>query len=202
MKRKIYATLIAGALAVSAMGTTVMAANEASGKTDVNYTAGTAGPTDPVKPGEEETSQNNWMVKYPRTVTLTDSNQGTAPTDYASKGEKLQFTVTQKVAGEDGDNTIKNENIPMGIDVTLESASTSWTEEDITLNPKGDAAGTATMKLGSFSDVTVSQDAPAVGNLTDSVATNTAKALLTDTSKVTDGGTYGTTLTFKFAPGK
>ena len=49
--RKLYAAALAATLAVSMMGTTVMAA-DVTGDTTINYTPGTAGPIDPVNPGD------------------------------------------------------------------------------------------------------------------------------------------------------
>ena len=70
--KKLFAAALTAALAVSMMGTSVMAYE---GKTNFKYTPGTAGPTDPITPGNEETDQNNWMVSYPRNITLMDNNE-------------------------------------------------------------------------------------------------------------------------------
>lgn len=209
MKRKIYVTLIAGALAVSMMGTTVMAASgEATGDTQFTYQAGTAGPTDPVVPGEEETDENNWLVTYPRTITLTDSNIGEAPTDFQTNGAPLQFSVKQRQAGADGDTTITEDNIPNGIDVIAVDAksittpaNSVWTSgTDITLEALSGSTGEATMNLGSFANAAVQKNGT-VGNLTHLVSEDSGSALITDDSTVVDGASYGATVNFRFAPG-
>lgn len=192
MKRKIYATLIAGALAVSMMGTTVMAApTSAEGTTDFTYTPGTAGPIDPVNPGEEETSVNNWMVVYPRTVTLTDSNVETDAT--FTKGAALKFTVKQKQAGADGSDEIKEANIPSGVNVSAQGANTTG---DYTLSG---TSGSATMQLAGFDGNTkITSAADEMGVLLHDAATQTGKAKISDDSKIVDGNTYTTSVTFTF----
>lgn len=210
MKRKLYATLIAGVVAVSMLGTTVMAASgEATGDTKFTYQAGTAGPTDPVEPGQEETDENNWVVSYPRTVTLTDSNIGTADsTGFQNNGASLQFSVRQKQAGVDGDYAIKQKNIPNGIDVIavdakkISSSSESvWTAgNNITLEAQGTSQGTAIMNLGSFDNAVVAKGGT-VGNLTHLVSENAGSAVITSANNISDGATFGATVNFRFAPG-
>ena len=199
--KKLFAAALTAALAVSMMGTSVMAAT-VQGDTKLQYTPGTAGPIDPVNPGDEETDTNNWMVVYPRTVTLTDSNlRNTSGTEF-DNGAALQFTVKQKQAGADNDYTIKNANIPTGIDVTAETATTAWSGTDITMNAINSGQGTATMQLAGFDASTTALTAgQTLGNLTDTAATKSGKAELTDATKVVDGNSYATTITFSFAPG-
>ena len=199
--RKLYAAALAATLAVSMMGTTVMAA-DVTGDTTINYTPGTAGPIDPVNPGEEETSTNNWMVVYPRTVVLTDSNLRNTTGTAFDNGTGLSFTVKQKQAGADNSDTIQSANIPTGIDVTATAASTTWTGTDITMNAVNSGQGTATMQLAGFDSTTALNQGEALGNLDATTATKSGKAELTDNSKIIDGNSYSTTITFTFAPGK
>ena len=196
--KKLYAAAMAAALVVSAFGSTVMAA-DVEGDTTINYTPGTAGPIDPVNPGDEETSTNNWMVVYPRTVVLTDSNLRNASGTAFDNGAALSFTVKQKQAGADNNDDIKEANIPQGIDVTATGASTTWTGTDITMTG---GQGTATMQLAGFASTTALNQGDALGNLSFGTPTNTGKAELTDNSKTVDGNSYSTVITFQFAPGK
>ena len=200
--RKLYAAALAATLAVSMMGTTVMAA-DVTGDTTINYTPGTAGPIDPVNPGDEETSENNWMVVYPKTVVLTDSNLRNTSGALFENGATLSFTVKQKQAGADNNDTIKNANIPNGIDVTATGISTVWTDKDITMNAVDSGQGTATMQLAGFDNSTTAlAQGEKLGNLTDTATTKSGKAELTDSTKTVDGNSYSTTITFTFAPGK
>ena len=200
--RKLYAAALAATLAVSMMGTTVMAA-DVTGDTTINYTPGTAGPIDPVNPGEEETSTNNWMVVYPRTVVLTDSNLRNTSGTLFENGATLSFTVKQKQPGSDGSDTIKNANIPTGIDVTATAATTVWSATDITMDAVNSGQGTATMQLAGFDNSTTAlNQGEKLGNLTDVAATKSGKAELTDSTKTVDGNSYSTAITFTFAPGK
>lgn len=197
--KKLFAAAMTAALAVSMMGTSVMAA-DVEGDTKFQYTPGTAGPIDPVKPGQEETDTNNWMVVYPRTVTLTDSNlRNTSGTPF-DNGASLSFTVKQKQAGADNDDTIKKANIPNGIDVKAETATTNWAAENITMNAVNNGTGTATMQLAGFGSTTALTAGQALGKLTDTEATKNGKAELTDATKIVDGNSYATTITFSFAP--
>ncbi len=125
--RKLYAAALAATLAVSAFGTTVMAAE---GTTNFKYQPGTAGPTEPVNPGDEESSANNWMVTYPRQITLMDSNEMKDDTvaTAATIGQKLEFTVKQRVAGADGSSAVTSGNVGTGISVAAGEGTTgSWT---------------------------------------------------------------------------
>lgn len=189
--KKLFAAALTAALAVSMMGTSVMAATSAQGTTNFTYTPGTAGPIDPVNPGDEETSVNNWMVVYPRTVTLTDSNVEAGNT--FAKGETLKFTVKQKQAGADNDDTIQQANIPQGVKVEAEGAAQNG---DYILN--GDTQGTATMHLGGFNDTTITNTAKELGSLTHDAVTKNGKAVIRNNDAVVDGNTYSGNVTFTF----
>lgn len=189
--KKLFAAVLTASLAVGMMGTSVMAATSAEGTTNFTYTPGTAGPIDPVDPGTEETSVNNWMVVYPRTITLTDSNVEAGNT--FTKGASLQFTVKQKQAGADGDDTIKEQNIPSGVSV---SAAGADAEGNYTLN--GDTEGTATMQLAGFTNAKITNTSDELGLLLHDAATQSGKAKLSDVSQVVDGNTYTGQVTFTF----
>lgn len=189
--KKLFAAALTAALAVSMMGTSVMAATSAQGTTNFTYEPGTAGPTDPVKPGEEETSVNNWMVVYPRSITLTDTNVDSGAT--FDKGAALTFTVKQKQAGADGDDTIKEANIPSGVSVSAQGANAAG---DYTLSGTN---GSATMQLAGFNGTSkITQDADELGLLLHNAATQSGKAKISDASKVVDGNTYTASVTFTF----
>ena len=72
--KKLFAAALTAALAVSMMGTSVMASTP-SGTTEFSYTPGTAGPTVPVNPADPENDPNNWIVSYPRSIVLMDNNE-------------------------------------------------------------------------------------------------------------------------------
>ena len=191
--KKLYAAAMAAVLAVSAFGSTVMAAETtATGETKFEYRPGGVGPIDPVTPGDEETSVNNWMVYLPKIITLTDNNVETANT--FTKGTNVTFTVKQKQPGADGDDTIKEANIPSGVTV---EATVPNAEGDFSLTG---TSGGATMQLAGFDGNTkLTQDANELGILTaDGGDTQSGKAKISDKAAAVDGQTYSTTVTFTF----
>ena len=190
--RKLYAAALAATLAVSMMGTTVMAATSAEGTTNFKYQPGTAAPVDPVTPGTEETSVNNWMVVYPRNITLTDSNIEAG--DTFTNGAAVTFTVKQKQAGADNDDTIKEANIPSGISVSAEGATATG---DYTLSG---TQGSATMQLAGFNGTSkITQNANELGVLTHGAgATQSGKAKISNDNAVVDGNEYTGQVTFTF----
>ena len=191
--KKLFAAALTAALAVSMMGTSVMAAQTtAEGTTNFTYTPGTAGPVDPVDPGTEEESVNNWMVVYPRSVTLTDTNVETTQDSY-TKGAELEFTVKQKQAGADNSDTIQEANIPQGLKVEANGADATG---NYTLN--GDTEGTATMQIGSFTNVTITSAAKEMGTLTHTEITKSGKAVIRNNSDTVDGNVYTGQVTFTF----
>lgn len=198
MRRRIYATLIAGALAVSAMGTTVMAADgpSATGETDFSYTPGTAGPTDPVDPGQEDTSPNNWMVTYPRQVVLTDSNIGQAG-DATTKGAKLDFVVKQKVAGAKGDYVVTADNVGDGIKVV--PSANGWTTGTAINMDGAKASEVVQMSLAtSDSSPSLVSQGGTMTTLTSQDYDKTGYALLTNAVDAVDGTQYTKAVTFTF----
>lgn len=202
--KKLFAAALTAALAVSMMGTSVMASTPTPGKptsstgeTTFSYAPGTSGPVDPVDPGTEENSTNNWMVVYPRSVTLTDSNVESDGT--FAKGESLKFTVKQKQAGADNDDEIKQANIPQGLSVKAAGAASDGA---YTLSG---GTGTATMNIGGFTNNLITDAATELGKLTHEPdkQSQSGKAVIKDNSNTVDGNTYTTSVTFTFTnPGK
>ena len=138
--RKLFAAALTAALAVSMMGTTVMAADP-TGTTEFTYQPGTAGPTDPINPADPENDANNWMVSYPRTIQLMDNNEaGNGANGATAKavGKQLPFHIYQQVPGENGDQINEN-NVGKGIKITATASSDdTWTGQDIKLSaPEG-----------------------------------------------------------------
>ena len=204
--KKLFAAAMTAALAVSMMGTSVMAATpgtptSSTGETTFSYAPGTSGPTNPVDPGTEENSTNNWLVVYPRKVTLTDSNVETANT--FTKGESLEFTVKQKQAGADNNDTIKENNIPGGLHVSVQNATQ---DGNFALSGGAGSAGSATMQLAGFDGTTkITQGTNKMGVLTHEATgrTKSGKAKISNNSQAVDGNTYTTSVTFTFTnPGK
>lgn len=191
--KKLFAAALTAALAVSMMGTSVMAATSAQGTTNFTYTPGTAGPVDPVNPGEEETSVNNWMVIYPRSITLTDSNVEAG--DTFDNGAAVTFTVKQKQAGSDGSDAITSDNIPQGIIVeaggadaegNYELSATSRTEK-------------AKMQLAGFGGAKITNNADEMGTLVHGGGeTQSGKAVIRDNASVVEGNDYNVNVTFTF----
>ncbi len=188
--RKLFAAAMTAALAVSMMGTTVMAATSAEGTTNFKYQPGTAAPVDPVTPGTEETSVNNWMVVYPRNITLTDSNIEAG--DTFTNGAAVTFTVKQKQAGADNDDTIKEANIPSGISVSAQGAGA---DGNYTLSG---TQGSATMQLAGFTGTKITNTADELGLLRHNASTQSGKAKISDDSAVVDGNEYTGQVTFTF----
>ena len=188
--RKLFAAAMTAALAVSMMGTTVMAATSAEGTTNFKYKPGTAAPVDPVTPGTEETSVNNWMVVYPRNITLTDSNIEAG--DTFTNGAAVTFTVKQKQAGADNDDTIKEANIPSGISVSAQGAGA---DGNYTLSG---TQGSATMQLAGFTGTKITNTADELGLLRHNASTQSGKAKISDDSAVVDGNEYTGQVTFTF----
>ena len=206
--KKLFAAALTAALAVSMMGTSVMASTPTPGKptsstgeTTFSYAPGTSGPVDPVDPGTEENSTNNWLVVYPRKVALTDSNVETANT--FTKGESLKFTVKQKQAGADNDDTIKENNIPGGLHVSVQNATQ---DGNFALSGGAGSTGSATMQLAGFDGTTkITQSTDEMGVLTHEVdgRTQSGKAKISNNSQAVDGNTYTGKVTFLFEnPGK
>lgn len=194
MKRKIYATLIAGALAVSMMGTTVMAYD---GTTNFKYTPGTSGPTDPINPGDEETDPNNWMVSYPRNITLMDNNEGTLETA-STKGQELIFKVKQRQAGSDNSDAVSAANVGAGI-VVAAGGWASGTDIDMAAS-----AGTSTVKMNLTNDAvdTLLQPGTTMMTLTSGTGNDekSGYAIIKEgeVSTAVEGVTYTKAVTFSF----
>nr|WP_294494103.1 hypothetical protein [uncultured Mediterraneibacter sp.] len=196
--KKLYATLIAGALAVSMMGTTVMASTAsttANGQTKFTYSPGTAGPTDPIAPGNEENANNNWMVTYPRTITLMDNNEAEAA-QASTKGQAVAFTVKQRQAGADNSDKVTAGNVGDGIQV-----SGTWTggNSDIAMNA---TSGGSTVKMGLVASGTTAflNSGGTVTTLTVADPDNEGYAVIKtgQVSQAVEGATYTATIDFTF----
>lgn len=191
--KKLYAALVAGTLAVSMMGTTVLAAAP-SGDTNFIYNSGWSGPTNPVDPGTEETNQNNWMVKYPKTIELTEDNLAAAPTNAAAKGKALNFVVKQRVPGADGNSSVTAGNVGAGISV--KPKATGWTTgTDITMTG---TQGSVVMSLADSGSTKYLEPNTEMLRLTVAKQTNNGYAVVKDNSAAVDGETYTKTVTFTF----
>ena len=203
MKNKIlFAAALTAALAVSMMGTSVMAYD---GTTKFTYTPGTSGPIDPVNPGDEETSENNWMVHYPRNIVLMDNNEMKEDTisTAANVGQKLTFKVTQRQAGSDGSTNVTAANVGTGITVAAGGwTSTTGTKTDIEMAA---SAGGSKVVMG-LTDVTPSKflaPSETMMTLTDTLATDDGYAVIKkdNVKKAVEGVTYTKDVTFTFTKG-
>lgn len=194
--KKLYAALVAGTLAVSMMGTTVMASapTAPSGDTNFIYNSGWSGPTNPVDPGTEETNPNNWMVKYPKTIELTEDNLAAAPTNAATKGKTLNFVVKQRVPGSDNNSSVTAGNVGAGISV--KPSATGWsTGTNITMTG---TQGSVVMSLADSESTKYLAPNTEMLRLTNAKQTDDGYAVVTDNSDAVDGVTYKKTVTFKF----
>lgn len=197
--KKLFAAALTAALAVSMMGTSVMASTSSTGTTNFTYTPGTAGPVDPVNPGDEETSVNNWMVAYPRSITLTDSNVEAG--DTFAKGATVTFTVKQKQAGSDGSDAITSDNIPQGIIVEAGGADADG-NYDLSATSRTEKAK---MQLAGFDGRTkITNTTDEMGTLTHGGGeTQSGKAVIRDNASVVEGNDYNVNVTFTFTnPGR
>ena len=209
--KKLYAAVITAALVVSAFGSTVMAADP-TGTTNFTYQPGTAGPTDPIDPTDPENDPNNWMVSYPRSISLTDNNeaaQNALAADAKGVGKQLGFYIYQAVPGENGDQVNENNIGANGISITAtESSDTAWSNstEDIKLKTtegsevtmnliSADEAGNAYVKKGDKIDTFTATGGTGVHD------TTTGYAVLKNGSvkSAVEGATYTGTVTFTFA---
>lgn len=189
--KKLFAAAMTAALAVSMMGTSVMAYD---GTTKFTYSPGTSGPTDPVDPADPENDPNNWMVSYPRSIVLMDNNESDI-TNAATKGQKLTFKVKQRVAGTDGD-AVKAPNVGSGITV----AAGGWTSgTDILMTPST-GSSQVNMNLANADANKFLAPADTMMTLTDTLATDDGFAVIKEGNVQTavEGVTYTTNVTFSF----
>lgn len=193
--KKLYAALVAGTLAVSMMGTTVLAAAPtASGDTDFIYNSGWVGPVNPVDPGTEDTNQNNWMVNYPKTIELTEDNLETEVSNAATAGKALNFVVKQRVPGASGTGAVTADNVGAGISVKPSAAE--WTSGTaITMTG---SAGSVVMSLANSDSSAFLNPDDEMLRLTHTETTGNGYAVVTDNSAAEDGVTYTKTVKFTF----
>lgn len=203
--KKLFAAALTAALAVSMMGTSVMAYD---GTTKFTYTPGTSGPTDPVNPANPENDPNNWMVSYPRSIVLMDNNEagnGANATTAKNVGQGLNFDVKQRVPGTNGDQ-VTDKNVGNGI--TIKPSATGWSSgndiklkdkvsprpNEVTMNliDEGTGSPTVTYKYLNPNDT--------MATLTRTNDTTTGYAVLKygSVDRAIEGNTYTGNVTFKF----
>lgn len=186
--RKLYAALLTGTLAVTMMGTTVFASASYTGTTQFTYDGGTIQPP-------EGGVENDWMVKYPTSVRLSDSNKAASAADSKTKGVAMKFAVTKK----DGISEVTKAEIANGLTITASTATPGdWTETNIKM-AGGTSGETVNMQL--TSGVTSSQDnflttggtmaVLTVGSSTDEA---TGYASISNDSKPVSGQSYNQTV--------
>ena len=194
--KKLFAAALTAALAVSMMGTSVMASTP-SGTTEFSYTPGTSGPTDPVNPADPENDPNNWMVSYPRSIVLMDNNESDL-TNSATKGQKLTFKVKQRVAGTDGDKVTAN-NVGTGITV----AAGGWTSGTDILMTASSGNSEVNMNLANAAGDKFLAPADTMMTLTHTADTDDGFAVIKkgDVQTAVEGVTYTKDVTFTFTKG-
>ena len=208
--KKLFAAALTAALAVSMMGTSVMASTP-SGTTEFSYTPGTSGPTVPVNPANPENDANNWMVSYPRSIVLMDNNEAGETDDATAAknvGQGLNFDVKQRVPGTDGDQ-VTAANVGNGI--TIKPSADGWSSgNDIKLKDKvSPTPNEVTMNLidagTGHPDVTYKYLQPnaVLGTLTHTADTTTGYAVLKygSVDSAIEGNTYTGNVTFTFTKG-
>ena len=205
--KKLFAAALTAALAVSMMGTYVMAATP-SGTTEFSYTPGTSGPTVPVNPANPENDANNWMVSYPRSIVLMDNNEAGKNADATTAknvGQGLNFDVKQRVPGTNGDQ-VTDKNVGKGI--TIKPSATGWSSgNDIKLKDKvSPTPNEVTMNLIDAGtgkpNVTYKYLQPneVLGTLTHTADATTGYAVLKygSVDSAIEGNTYTGNVTFTF----
>ena len=202
--KKLFAAALTAALAVSMMGTSVMAATP-SGTTEFSYTPGTAGPTVPVNPANPENDPNNWIVSYPRSIVLMDNNEAGETDDATAAknvGQGLNFDVKQRVPGTDG-NQVTDKNVGKGI--TIKPSATGWDSgNDIKLKDKvSPTPNEVTMNLidaGNAGTHNYLIPNGTLATLTHTNDTTTGYAVLKygSVDSAIEGNTYTGNVTFKF----
>lgn len=199
--KKLFAAALTAALAVSMMGTSVMAADP-TGTTEFSYTPGTSGPSDPIDPSDPENDENNWLIKYPRQIVLTDSNEGTSTaSEAATYGHKLTFKVEQKVAGDNGSNVTAG-NVGTGI-VVAPAAQTGVWESGTDIKMSGTDSSTVMMQLADSTPTKYLSPAETMLTLTDQAAEDDGYAVIKEgqVEQAKDGVTYTTNVKFTFTRG-
>lgn len=222
MKKKLFAL---GAL--STIGATLVAgtpafAADADGTTNITYQSSTTGPIGPIDPNNPDTDPNNWMVQYPKTISLNEQNKlsnaesgyeeaeslAKYKAEYNTKAKRLEFRVMRQVAGTNG-LEVSADNIGNGIEVTATADSTIWqnTKKEISMKENG---GNSSIKMAIGSNKGTSADAKTdtetdlvvkdgvVTTLTHTAHTKNGYAVIVDSNGEVDGKNYSTTVTFQF----
>lgn len=178
--RKLYAALLTGTLAVTMMGTTVFASAGHTGTTQFTYEGGTIQP-----PGTGD--ENDWMVKYPTSVKLADSNKAQDVPTSKTAGVPMKFSVTKK----DGATPVKAANIGAGLSIT--ASASNWTDTNIAMD--GRSGEVVNMRLTSSTNAFL-RDAGTMATLTTSAPEATGYASLSRDSKPVSGRDYTQTVTW------
>lgn len=171
-----------------------------TGNTDVTYKAGTSGPVDPIDPQNPENDPNNWIVYYPKTVTLNDNNKiekGKYQSE-KTKGKQLQFKVKQSIQGTDGNDDVNEHNVGRGIKVKASAENDVWdaSSSDIKMKNSNSIAQNVIMGIGN--DTALINKGDDLLTLTHNSNDQKAYGVLTNTAGAKDGLDYTTKLTFTF----
>ena len=178
--RKLYAALLTGTLAVTMMGTTVFASAGQTGTTQFTYEGGTIQP-----PGTGDA--NDWMVKYPTSVKLADSNKAQNASASKTAGVPMAFSVTKK----DGTTSVGANNIGAGLSIT--ASASNWTGTNIAM--AGTSGEVVNMQLTSSTDAFL-QNNGKMATLTVGAPNATGYASLSGNSKPVSGRNYTQTVTW------
>lgn len=188
--RKLYAALLTGTLAVTMMGTTVFASAGQTGTTQFTYEGGTIQP-----PGTGDA--NDWMVKYPTSVKLADSNKAENAAGSKTTGVPMEFSVTKK----DG-SAVEEKNIgAAGLKIT--ATANNWSGTTIKMN--GGNGETVNMQLTSgvvANQTNFMQSSGVMATLTPGSAATTKAtgyASLSSNSAPVSGQNYSQTVTWTVA---
>lgn len=179
--RKLYAALLTGTLAVTMMGTTVFASAGQTGTTQFTYEGGTIQP-----PGTGDA--NDWMVKYPTSVKLADSNKAENVATSKTAGVPMAFSVTKK----DGTTAVSNTNIGAGLKIT--ASATNWTGTNIAMGGRS-SGEVVNMRLTSTAGAFL-QNNGEMATLTVGAPNATGYASLSGDSKPVSGRNYTQTVTW------
>ena len=183
--RKLYAALLTGTLAVTMMGTTVFASAGQTGTTQFTYEGGTIQP-----PGTGE--GNNWMVKYPTSVKLSDSNKAENVAASKTSGVEMKFKVTQK----DGQTPVTANNIGTGLTITATSSGT-WTGNAIEMNgTQGEIVNMQLTSADSSNQADFMASGSSMAVLTEGAAEATGYASLSSNSAPVSERDYSQTVTW------
>lgn len=166
---------IAGVIALTAMLSTValpvFAAENADGKISVTYKANSA-----------TTDNADWLVSYPKTVTVSDYNSE------AAKGVSLEFKLFDK-------NSSDSVNKDYSGSRTVTVAIAEYNNGGITMNQGTGAKGSATLGMA-VGTTELGPTSLTIKDLKKGDSTGTAKAFLKTSDKAE--GTFNADVSFTF----